>query len=222
MGTTAVKPYLLSFAMRKQKSTPNRRVVAARRQYIDPPRFQSVTSITRSYRFINSTAFNSSITVNDLISVAGGICSVANTTMAPIAVSVHLHRIRVWAAPGTTAAASTVSVRWNTASGSVVPMREDSDTSLSTARPIFLESTPPRGCFAWLPLGPSTSGVFGLTMPAGGVIEIHMTHWCYDTGSAPVGTFTITVATAVGIMQYGYLDQTTTKYFAPVGLPAMT
>ncbi len=209
--------------MRKQKSKSSRRqVVAVRRQYIDPPRFQSVSSLTRSYRFINSTAFNSSITSNDLISVAGGICSVANTTMAPIAVSHHLHRIRIWAAPGTAAAASTVSVRWNTASGSVVPMREDSDTSLSTARPIYLECTPPRGSFAWLPLGPSTSGVFGLTMPAGGVIELHMTHWFYDTGAAPVGTFTITVATAVGIMQFGYLDQTTTKYFAPVGLPAMT
>ncbi len=202
---------------RKNARKPKRQEQAS---YIDPPRFQSVTNLTRTYRFSCNTAFSGSVTANDLISVAGGVVSVANTTLAPIAVSFKLHYVRVWAVPGTLAAASLVSIRWNTES--VVPCREDSNTAMTTARPAYLQSVPPRGSFGWLPQGPGTSGVFGMVAPNGAIIEIHATHWFYDTGAAPVGTFTITVATAVGIMQYGYLDQTSTKSLQPVGLPPAT
>ncbi len=206
--------------MRGNRVTKKSRASRGAHQSIDPPSFSSVAPFTKTYRFFCNTSFAGTITNNDLISVAGGIVSVANTTVAPIAVSFKVHKVRIWGAPATAGAGAQISIRWNTESN--YPMKELTNTSMSTARPAYLEAVPPKGSEAWLPQGPASSGVFGLAVPAGGIIEIHMTHWFYDTGAAPVGTFTITVATAVGIMQYGYLDQTGSKYLQPVGLPPMT
>ncbi len=187
-------------------------------QYIDPPRFQSITALTRRYRWTANSSFNASITQQDLLLSAGMVCTVVNTTCVPLAAAFRLHRISVWGCPGTAAAASTVSVRWVSASNS--PSKEVSNTAMTTSRPAYLTTRPPAGSSAWFELGYVASiAVFGLTVPAGGVVEIDITHWFYDTGSAAVFTQGVAAGT-LGVLYFGRLDQSTTNVLIPSGLPS--
>ncbi len=61
--------------------------------------------------------------------------------------------------------------------------------------------------------------VFGLTVPAGGVVEIDITHWFYDTGAAAVFTQGVAAGT-LGVLYFGRLDQSTTNVLLPSGLPS--
>ncbi len=186
-------------------------------QYIDPVRFQSIASLTRTFRFAASTAFNASVTYQDMLVVAGMVCTVVNTTCVPLATAFRLHAIRVWGAPGTAAAASVVSVRFVTANNA--PSVEYSNVAMTTSRPAFLKAKPPRGSNSTFQLGyVSAQSLFGLTVPAGGIVEIDVTHWFYDTGAAPTFTQGV-VAGTLGVLYYGHLDQSTTNYLVPVGLP---
>ncbi len=151
-----------------------------------------------------------------MIGIAGGICTVVNTTVAPLAVSYKLHRIRIWAAPGTTAAASSVAVRWQTLDN--LPAKEVANTSMTTARPCYLEAVPPQGCLSHQMQGTSAVSAFGLLCPAGALVEIHATHWFYDTGSVAVDTFAVAAGT-LGVLYFLALDETASNNFVPVGLP---
>lgn len=190
-----------------------------RSQYIDPPRFQSVTALTRTYRFGVSTSFNGLIFYQDCLLMAGMVCTVVNTTCVPLAVSFKIHRFRLWGCPGTAAANSTVSVRYQTANS--LPSREDSNTAMTTSRPAFLQTKPPKGSSLDFQLGYTATNAVGMTVPAGGIVEVHATHWFYDTGAAAVATQAVAAGT-LGVLYYGYLDQTSTKYMAPLGLPSTT
>lgn len=170
-------------------------------------------SITRTYRYRCDTAGEYSIQDGDFLAMAGGICTVASSTIALVADTFKVHKIEI-RAPNPSGTV-TAKLQWN--GTDYAGGKEISDTSISTAYPAFITSKPPPGSALSLQRGTGSNECIKLYLPAQAIIDVHVTHWMQDAGAA----LTATVITgSVGYYYWLYLDHHSlaTAKIAPVDL----
>ncbi len=188
------------------------------REVIDPPQYQSTVQVTRTYRFLCVGAFNGYITFQNLAGIAGAMCTTANSSLTHLAGGWKFHSIKMWVQAASNGVGVTASINTLTVNG--LPSREITNISANPARPTFISMKPQSGELLFLREGnQSATNAFGLLCPVGTIIDVHMTHWLYDIGTAGQ-TYTVAAGT-LGALYYTPLDGSTDSLI-PVGLPTTT
>ncbi len=181
---------------------------------IDPPTFQSVTKLTRRYRFNCTGNLGATITCSNLIGICGAMCTTTNSTLTYIAFAAQMHSIEVWAPASTNGVVVQTEVQFYSMNQG--PAREVATTSMSPSRPSYLKAKPQVGEWARQRFSAGSTPVFGISCPTGSIIDVNITHWLSDLAGANT-TQACTVAT-LGQLYYAALDGTT-KTAVPIGLP---
>jgi hypothetical protein len=202
-------------AVRRNNTNRNRPATSAVKM-VNPPPLVTRVQITRTFRFLSSSATQQSITQTDLLGVCGAVCTVANTTLSIIATAVKLHRISIWSPPASQGAAATCGVEWATPSYNAGP--ETNDTTLSVATPAHVSLTPPVNSAANFWLAPGTDNIMVVTAPPGSIIDVHAT-WVLAEGT-PGPDYTVAAGT-LKTVYYCPLDGASDIYL-PVGLVTTT
>ncbi len=198
-----------------KQNKQRRRVPADKRA--NPPQIPTEVVITRTYRFRSTDATLTTILKQDLLGIAGAVCTVANTTVSFIARACKVHRVEIWAPPASQGAASTCAIRWKTPEAQ--NMTEISDSSVSTAFPAHVRGKPPVGSYLSFWISSDADSVMDLTAPVGAIIDVHCTHVLMDTGAA--GTTYAVAAGTLGGLYYLPLDGAGDLYL-PVSLTTTT
>jgi hypothetical protein len=168
-------------APRRPRRRPSRRLPLVRS--IDPnpnhnlPKLQTVSQITRTIRFTNTTGGSltgQQFSLYGLIGAFGTMATAANTVY-PIFDSVKVHKVTIWAGQQSTGNTNNVAIKWDS---SYVNSnnREFINTTLSSASPAMLESKPPGGSITgfWSALGGGNQTIFLVSCPSNAVIDVHM------------------------------------------------
>ncbi len=184
-----------------------------------PPEIASNVIVDHVYRFVSTSGNSTSITQANLIGIAGGVCTVANTTLSLIGNTVSVKRVSIWSPPSAQGQAVTCSVEWTSAVAAGGRMIERSDTSVSTAMPAQVHARPPKGSLASFWLGSGSDSVFVITAPAGSIIDVHAVHVLEDAAGANL-TYAVAAAT-LGDLYWLPLDGSTDLY-TPVSLRTTT
>jgi hypothetical protein len=191
------------------------------------PAFMPINSFRKRFRFAVQTNAWASGTLNEaqIIIMPGSMCTVTNSTVVSMQVSVKIHKITVWGAAPAAASTSTVAVRYFGTTASAVntfaAMLQKSDTSTNPAYIPVVSFAPPAGSKAafWLSAdNDGTDKVLALEAPVGSVIEFDLE---FNHGMPPaVGSFTSSVAAGtLGVMYW--LTQSAsagTGLMVPIGL----
>ena len=180
---------------------------------------QSNVQVTHTYRFRSTAGTASTITAEDVLGIAGAVCTTANSTLHLIAAAAKIHRVSIWSPPPSQGSVATCSLAWLDEYNNAKEVKEVSDTTMSTAVPAYLTTSPPQGsqAYHWISAGASNS--MKITAPTGSVIDIHCTHTLYD---AATNSETYSVASGtVGALYYLPLDGSS-DVFLPVGLQTTT
>jgi len=194
-----------------------------------PPQLISNITWSHTFRFLSTAAFNGTLTDYSLIGIVGamGIVAGAPATgrVSCIASAFKINYVEMWGMTG--ANGTTLSIDW--IGGLNSPNKEFSDTTLSNAFPSHIRCKPPPlslGSFWTRPItgGPNVN-MFNLICPNATVIDINVTVILHDTGTVPIAFATAVTTIVLGVMYYGYLDQTsgtTAGVLAPVSLNSFT
>ncbi len=186
------------------------------------PKYEPEPYLTKTLRFEGSITPGTPITVTaeTLLSACGVVGSVTNLDVSQLFISFRVKRLRVWSAPASVSAnANTITLVWS-GQGSIANSIElESDTSISTAVPLYLDCTPPAHSQAAFWSVESSGTVFqleqfGTTSPV--VVDLTV-----DLKMASGGFLThqVGVSTAVvGELYYLALDGPSTNTLVPVAL----
>lgn len=140
-----------------------------------PPQLASNFVSTRTQRFqATSTLSVCNVSPETLCFSFGSMCTTTNSTITALWKAVRVRRVRMWA-PGSLTTTSTISCEWTSKAASVTGQSNVyvADTSVSSAYPAFLDTTPPKGSLAsfWNPSGDGTI-VFNLLGPAETIVDV--------------------------------------------------
>jgi hypothetical protein len=169
-----------------------------------PPQIKSNIIFGHRYRFTSTGAASIPITVA-LLRGVGGVVATSATTGTPIAFSVKVRSVEIWTPPASQGASATCSLEWS--SGSTLDSTstvEISDTTMSTAEPAHLRTSPPKTSLAsfWQHIG--ADQLFVITAPAGSVVDVSVQFIQNDNEASPT---VVTLAGATtGNMYYMPLD----------------
>ncbi len=168
-----------------------------------PPRLELVTTVDCIRRVsIASSASSVAVTRGSLLSIIGGIVTVANTTVTLFATSVRLRRITCWPA-----AASSVLIQTpSTAAGAEQALQKESlknadlPTGITVDEPVTWH--PARGTYLdmWQTHDNSTDQLLAISGAAGAVMDIHLQFTLAGAVSAApttVTTSTVSLGTVV-------------------------
>jgi hypothetical protein len=162
---------------------------------------------SHTFRFTSTTNNATAISSRQMLFAAGGVGTVANSTLTAINASVKLKEIKVWSPPPSQGSAVTCSVEFYMGNGSAFSgTNEYSDTSVSTAVPAFIHCKPPRGSLGsfWLQPGISDTQIFVITAPTGSIVDVVLSLVLTDDDVTPPSRL---VTTAVlGNMYFLALD----------------
>ncbi len=189
---------------------------------LGPGQIQSNIPIRYTFRFTaNANANYIPLTDAGLCGVTGVFCQATNSSCYSLAGGFKLHKISVWSPFDSTIGTAYCSVGWvssNPGTGANL-VKEDQDTSLSSAYPAHVSARPPSGSLASFMRNSSTSPVCYITCLKGATIDIEATLWLSDGGAASQG-WTVSTCTA-GYIYYLALDDVPagggTQYFLPLG-----
>jgi len=186
------------------------------------PQLRSNIVLSHKYRFLSSSGTTTNVTSFSLGCAAGGVCTVANTTLTSFIGSLRVNQIEMWSPPAAQGSASTCSVEWNNTSDANNSALEISDTSVSTAVPAHIRCGPPRGSLASFWFNPNANkALFALTAPPGTIIDVSVSLILYDDDYA--NPFVSSIAAGVlGNTYYLSLDPNATHRFTPVSLTTTT
>ncbi len=204
--------------MRSQKQSSRGQRRPRNKNAAQPPQLSTNVVLRHRFRFKSSVDTAVAITDRNLNQIFGAMCTVANTTLKGIVNAVKLHSVEVWTPPASQGAAATVSLQWN--SGAFAPDVEVSDTTISTAMPAHIKTSPPPGSSASFWMGESAANtMFTLTAPTGSIIDVDVTGVLADTQAA-LTSYTVAAGT-LGAFYYLPLDGATDGYL-PVSLGTTT
>jgi hypothetical protein len=192
---------------RRGKSSAPKMVVPSP---LKPPQIRSNVTVSHVYRFVNTGTNKVYITPEMLLTAAGTVCTVANTTCTSIFGAVKVNRLRVWGSfpGGSTNAPATVSVEWMGDANNIYQSNlEVSDTSNSVTAPAFVDCRPPRNSLAafWQNTG-TTAAFFTLAAEQYSIVDVHLSLILYDDDADTTqATRTVTTGT-LGLVYYLGLD----------------
>ncbi len=183
----------------------------------EPPQLRTNVILKHRYRFTSTNASPQTIIDNDVVGIAGAVCSVANSSLSMIAASVKIHSIEIWSPPASQGTAATCSVEWLS---TYSPSIEVSDTTVSVSKPAHVKAQPPPGSAAafWINPG-NVQNIMKITAPVGSIIDVKCTHVLLDTGTA--GTSYAVAAGTLGALYYLPLDGSSDTYI-PTSLTTTT
>lgn len=202
-----------------QRSVNRKKVArsAINRGERDPPQLRTNVILKHRYRFTSTNASKQTIIDNDMVGIAGAVCSVANSTLSMIAASVKIHSVEIWSPPASQGAAATCSLEWLS---TYSPTIEVSDTSVSVSRPAHIKASPPPGSAASFWINPGgIQNIMNITAPVGSIIDVTCTHVLNDVGAAGQ-SYTVAAGT-LGALYYLPLDGSSDVY-VPTSLTTTT
>ncbi len=178
------------------------------------PQLRTNIIVNHRYRFLASSALNAvGIDPSQILGAIGGVCTVANTTLALLAKCVRLKSIEIWSPTATSTTGVTCSVEWLSTNS---PSIEVSDTSINVSEPAHIKTVPPAMALAGFWQGFSSTDIFIITCPGGSVVDISVQYVLNDQSTA---SSTATIATGtLGRQYYLALDGPTTNLLVPVSL----
>lgn len=183
---------------------------------MNPPQIRTNVIVTHKYRFTSSSGTTTAITSDGCAFAAGAIGTVTNSKVNALAASVKLDCLEIWTPPAAQGNTATCSVEWNGQQSSSTV--EVSDTTVSTAIPAHVKTTPPARSLSsfWQDLAVGNVQLCAITAPAGSIIDATISFILDDSGNA---TTQASVGTAViGEVYYLALDATGTHIYTPVAL----
>lgn len=183
-----------------------------------PPELSCTPVVDHVFRFINTARGQENITVSMLAGACGSVGTITNSKVQPIASTLRVRSIKIWAGIDSTQQSS--EVLWNSA---ITTVEKDNSKVNSTPQNVaqsnVLVSRPPRGTFAANWTSAVTNGsvvLFGISCPIGSVIDVHVVYTIANAYSTPTN---ITVTTAVlGGLYYLRLDQSAGGNYIPQGV----
>jgi hypothetical protein len=182
-----------------------------------PPQLRTNVIVKHRYRFTSTSATPQTIVDNDVVGIAGAVCSVANATLNLIAASVKIHSIEIWSPPASQGSAATCSVEWLS---TFSPTIEVSDTTVSVSEPAHIRASPPSGSAASFWINPaSAQNIMKVMAPVGSIIDVKCTHLLIDEGTA--GASYAVAAGTLGVLYYLPLDGASDVYL-PTSLTTTT
>jgi hypothetical protein len=120
---------------------------------------------------------------------AGACCTTGGTggVIFPIAGSFLLKRIRIWGSSTGLAVGNTIGVNWQPPTNTTyVPNLEITNTSMSTAVPAYLSTSPPKNSTASFWQSPTASvELFKVAAPSGSIIELDIDFIVSDNDVVP-------------------------------------
>jgi hypothetical protein len=176
--------------------------------------------VRHKYRFSATSANETNVTCQSIMTVAGAMGTVLNTNVNPISKAFKIHSIKIMSSPGALGAAASCSVEWYSADSGVMTT-QTFDTTNTPDRPAEIFSRPPTSSAAWYWRsitnvgGGATTPMFNIQCAAGSIIELDVTHILNDT--AYTSWPTVVAAAVLGQMYYSGLDAFGGVY-APVRL----
>lgn len=178
------------------------------------PQLRTNIIVKHRYRFLATSALSGvGIDAQDILGAIGGVCTVANTTLAFIAKSVRIIAIRVWSPTATSTTGVTCSIEWLSTNS---PSIEVSDTSINVSEPAHINTSPPPLALAGFWQQTATTDLFILSCPGGSVLDLTLQYVLNDQATA---SSTRTIATGtLGRQYYLALDGPTTNLLVPVSL----
>jgi hypothetical protein len=190
-----------------------------------PPELSCVIQSSHRFRFRVVAGFSTpvNITGNSLAGIIGGICTVANTTVATWASSVRVHSITIYP-PSTTIASAPNPPEVVWFSPITVMEKDDSKERVfppGVTTPLAVHSRPPPNtlCADWFgTVAVATQPLFAIgECDTGAIIDVSVS-W---TMSNNLNNVLATVAAGtLSKVYYLYLDGSTSHNFAPVGKPS--
>lgn len=178
------------------------------------PQLRTNVIVKHRYRFTSTSASLKTIKDDDLIGIAGAVCSVANSTLNAVAASVKIHEVEIWSPPASQGSAATCSIEWLS---TYSPTIEVSDTTVSVSEPAHIKCKPPPGSAAsfWINPG-SVQNIMQVSAPIGSIIDVKCSHVLVDTGTAG-RNFSVSAGT-LGTLYYLALDQSSGHAYTPTSL----
>jgi len=177
-----------------------------------PPNINLVPQLTRTYRFINTSASLQSATVASIIGSLGVFGTVVNSTAVGIASSFKINHLKIWPPAGGSAA-----VEWASTEGYTKDEIKDESipTGITVSRSMIFR--PPKLSLAsfWTnDTLTSSNAIFKLLCTVGSIVDFNVSF----TFVGAFGSIGIPVlSAAVGNMYYLALD--TAHTYVPVNLP---
>lgn len=181
------------------------------------PQHKSNITFTHTYRFVSSSATQTSVTLSEVIGIAGAYYYAANGYKC-VADAVKIHKIEAWTDAVVT---NEVDIQWYSGLEFIQPVTLQ-DTCQSTAAPAHILMRPPRGVFSqWLSSSVTNPTLFALRSSVGTVVDVTCSHSFYvSEGLGSPVVVSTTASGAVGTFYYLPLDGTTGRY-QPVDLPTL-
>lgn len=192
-----------------------------------PPQLPLPLEITprlrKVIRFFTESAVSAvGITYGDLFGIFGGICSVTNATLRPIATSVLLHSVTIFP-NASTSATQTSEISWTGANADQTPdfsYNESLPANVVETHPV--RAVPPKASLMadWFNNTVTASDIaFVLTLGSGTVLDVDV-ECTLPNNFSPVS---LTIASGVlGTYYYLRLNHNGAKTITPVNLPTTT
>lgn len=184
-----------------------------------PPAIECTPALSHRFRYYaNATATTANITVGNLLGALGGICTIANSTIASICSSVRVKRVSIYSGVVTTGAVN-AELTWFAGGSSFMKddSRESSVPEGITMERVLVTKPPARALAAfWQNSASPTNVLFQITCQAGSLIDVEMVGTLGNNLSnvAIAGYAAATLST----VYYGRLDGVGGK-FQPLGVP---
>jgi hypothetical protein len=183
-----------------------------------PPQLETVLSVKHTFRFETTAAVTATnVTIGNVISVCGGVGTIANSQISMWASSVRVISITVW--PGLSSTEVNPEVIWQSAG---TTQAKDASKSRSIPGGVTMDravvSRPPAGSLArlWQLSSNSSSVLFQLTAPAQSIVDVKIAFTLANNyGGLNVMGY---AAVTLGTIYYSRLDSVGGKC-VPVGVP---
>jgi len=202
-----------------KKKTPAAKMQIYGAPRAGPPQFRANPEVSRQFRFVSSSGTPKAINAGVLLG-ACGVMATSTTTGAGIFQAVKVRQVEIWCPPASQGTASTCSILWPL--GNQSQPREVSDTTVSTAVPAHVRSSPPAMSLAAFWSNQSIGTLFTLTAPPGSIIDVWVSLVMGD-GAGTAGQAAVLVGATSGIVYFCALDSSTSagSVYAPVSLSTL-
>lgn len=184
-----------------------------RQNKMTPPQLSTNVMYRHVYRFVSASDTAHSVQGSDLLGVCGTVNTAANIQTL-ITAAVKLHSVKIWTPPSAQGLSSTCSLEY--ANATFAPSSEVSDSTMSTAVPAHIASTPPAGSVAAFWITGTGNTIFTIVAPMGSIVDLDMSSVLVDTNAAS-NAITTTAAGTLGEVYYLGLPSTSPA-LTPVSL----
>lgn len=190
-----------------------------------PPAIEITPRVRQTYRFIvNGNQSLVGITYGDVLGVAGGICTVANSSLRLVATSARVYSIAIWPVINTAGSnANSTEISWVGANADQAPdFAYNEVLPAGTTIPSAVRTRPPAKSLAsdWFNNAVTLTDVlFQLTCGQGSVLDLDLEITFPNT----LLSSAVTIATGtLGVFYYLTLNHSGTKNIFPSTLPNTT